>query len=160
MPFVRIIRRVVGIWIGLWATAVAAGAIVKFTAKPLTDPASPSFNLVTVFDGVEFRPTTATLGSSKSFTMFGGTQIDLRRARTTSSRILLDVTTIIGGTSITVPDTWRVTVDGPTFAGGREVRVTEHDVLADEAPHLVIRATTVVGGLQVDARPVIAAAAG
>ena len=155
----RIVRRVVGIWIGLWATAVAAGAIVKFTAKPLTDAAAPSFNLVTVFDGIEFRPTTTTLGSSKTFTMFGGTQLDLRRARTTSSRILLDVTTIVGGTSITVPDTWRVTVDGPTVAGGREVRVTEHADLTDDAPYLLIRARTVVGGLKVEARPVIAAAA-
>lgn len=159
MPVVRIIRRLVGIWIGLWATAVTAGAIVKFTARPLTDPAAPSFNLVTVFDGTEFRPTTATLGSSKTFTMFGGTQLDLRRARTTASRILLEVTTIVGGTHITVPDTWLVTVDGPTVAGGREVRVTEPATLTDDAPHLLIRARTVVGGLQVQARPVIAAAA-
>lgn len=151
-------RRLVGIWVGLWATAAAAGAIVRFTAKTLTDPAGPSFNLVTVFDGIEFRPTTATLGSSNTFTMFGGTQLDLRRARTTSPRILLEVTTIVGGTSITVPDTWRVTVDGPTVAGGRDVRVTEPAALTDDAPHLVINARTVLGGLQVHARPVIAAA--
>lgn len=144
----------------LWAAAVAVGAVIRFTAKPLTDPTAPSFNLVTVFDGIEFRPTTASLGSSRCFTMFGGTQLDLRRANTTSSPILLEVTTVIGGTDITVPDTWKVTVEGPTVAGGREVQVRQHDELAADAPHLVIHARTCLGGLRVASRPVIAAAAG
>ncbi|MFP5330738.1 MAG: LiaF domain-containing protein [Acidimicrobiia bacterium] len=156
----RIVRRLIAMWIGLWAAAVAVGAVVRFTAKPLTDPTAPSFNLVTVFDGTEFRPTTSMLGSSRCFTMFGGTQLDLRRASTTASRVLLDVTTVIGGTDITVPDTWKVTVEGPTVAGGREVQVREHDELAADAPHLVIHARTCVGGLRVASRPVIAAAAG
>ena len=147
-------------WLGLWALVVAAGAVIRMTARPVTDPAGPSFNLVTVFDGSEFRPTTSTLGSSKAFTMFGGTQLDLRRASTTQARILLDVTTILGGTDIVVPDTWKVSVDGPMIAGGSDVNVTDHELLAADAPHLVVNATTVMGGLRIQSRPVIAAAAG
>ena len=156
----QFVRRILAWWLTLWVTAVVAGTIVKFTVKPEDDPTAPHFSLVAVFDGVDFRPTTRTLEASKALTMFGGTRIDLRRAATADpSEVQLEVTTIMGGVDITVPDTWRVEVEGPTVMGGREVAVTDPDALPPDAPRLRSRARTVMGGVRVQARPVLASAA-
>jgi hypothetical protein len=58
---------------------------------------------------------------------------------------------------ITVPDDWRVTIDGPAIFGGFENRA----VVADpEAPTLKIRALAVLGGVDVKTAPRPADAAG
>lgn len=143
----------------MWVTAVVAGTIIKLTAKPQDDPAAPHFSLVTVFDGTDFRPTTRDLASSKALTMFGGTKIDLRRSSAVGlAPIRLDLVTMMGGTDIIVPDTWRVHVEGLAVAGGHDVRVADPETLGDDATHLVINARTLMGGLRIQARPILATA--
>lgn len=140
-------------------TAVVAGTIIKLTAKPQDDPAVPRFSLVTVFDGTDFRPTTRDLAASKAFTMFGGTKVDFRRAAAVGlSPIRLNLITVMGGTNIIAPDTWRVQVDGLAVMGGHDVRVAAPETLAEDATHLVIRAYTLMGGINVRARPILATA--
>ena len=153
----RLLRRLVAVWLGLWATAVVAGAVAKLTLSSEDDPTSEHFALVTVFDGTEFRPTTRRLTASRAMTMFGGTRLDLRRAAA-SAEIHLELTTVFGGTDVTVPDTWVVTVEGRPVIGGHDVRVADAATLPADATRLVITARTVMGGLRVHARPVLAAA--
>ena len=154
----RVVRRILGVWLSLWATAVLTGVVLKFTWRPDAEPSNPSFSLVSIFDGVDFRPTTSELTTSKALTFFGGTKLDLRRADTSAPVIHLDLTTVMGGTDVTVPDTWRVTVQGPAMAGGHEIHVADHESLDPDATHLIIRARTVMGGLRVQARPVLSSA--
>lgn len=143
----------------MWVTAVVTGTIIRFTAKPQDDPAASHFSLVSVFDGSDFRPTTRDLADSKALTMFGGTKIDLRRSAAIGlSPIRLDLITVMGGTDVIVPDTWRVQVEGLAVAGGHDVRVADPDTLDDDATHLVIRARTLMGGLRIQARPILATA--
>ena len=153
----RLFRKLVAVWIGLWAAAVVAGAIAKLTLDSEDDPGAARFALVTVFDGTDFRPTTRDLTASRSLTLFGGTRLDLRRA-SASAVIHLDLTTVMGGTDVTVPDTWVVTVEGRPVIGGHEIQVADPATLPTDATRLVIRARTVMGGLRVHARPVLAAA--
>lgn len=153
----RLVRRLLIGWMAAWVAAVAAGAIAKLTLKSETDPTADSFALVSVFEGSEFRPTTRRLSASRAMTMFGGTHIDLRRAAAAGT-VRLDLTTLLGGTDITVPDSWHVTVEGNPVLGGHEVKVADSASLPDEATHLVISARTVLGGLRVHARPVLTAA--
>lgn len=157
MPYVRFLRRLVAVWVGLWASAVVAGAVAKLTLTSEDDPTAEHFALVTVFEGTDFRPTTKNLTASRSLTLFGGTRLDLRRAAA-SSEIRLDLTTVMGGTDVTVPDTWVVTVDGHRVLGGHEVQVPDPATLPAGATRLVISARTVMGGLRVHARPILAAA--
>jgi len=154
---VRLLRKLVAVWIGLWASAVVAGAVAKLTLDSEDDPAARQFSLVTVFEGTDFRPTTRNLTASRSLTLFGGTRLDLRRSAA-SSEIHLDLTTVMGGTDVTVPDTWVVTVVGRPLIGGHAVQVADPATLAADATRLVISARTVMGGLRVHARPILAAA--
>jgi hypothetical protein len=154
---VRLLRRLVAVWVGLWASAVVAGALAKSTLVSEDDPTAEHFALVTVFEGTDFRPTTRNLTASRSLTMFGGTRLDLRRSAA-SSEIRLELTTVMGGTDVTVPDTWVVTVEGNALMGGHDVRVADPATLPADATRLVISARTVMGGLRVHARPILAAA--
>jgi hypothetical protein len=154
----RLLRRLLAVWVGLWASAVVAGAIAKVTLVSEDDPAAEQFALVTVFEGTDFRPTTRSLQASRSLTMFGGTRLDLRRSAAASSELYLDLTTVVGGTDVTVPDTWMVIVQGRPMIGGHHVQVSDPGTLPTEATRLVINARTVIGGLRVHARPILAAA--
>lgn len=144
-------------WLGLWTSAVVAGAVAKLTLRSQDDPAAEHFALVTVFEGTDFRPTTRNLSASRSLTLFGGTRLDLRRSAA-PSEIRLDLTTVMGGTDVTVPDTWAVTVEGRALIGGHDVHVADPATLPPDATRLVIGARTVLGGLRVHARPILASA--
>jgi hypothetical protein len=154
----RIIGKIVAWYTAFWAVVAAGAAVVKFTSPVEDDPAGSRFALVSVFDGTDFRPTTQTLQSSKALTMFGGTKIDLRRSTPGAAEITLRLVTITGGTDVVVPDTWRVTVVGDPTMGGHDVHVSAHELLPDDAPRLVIDASTVFGGLRVQARPILQSA--
>lgn len=159
MTGVRIINRFLAVWAAFIGVVVGTGVWVKLKARAEDDPTAARFALVTVFDGADFRPTTRSLTSSTAITMFGGSRIDLRRARTSGPEtVRLDLTTVMGGCDVTVPDTWRVTVQGVAVAGGHEVRVSNPDELPADAPSLAINARTLMGGLRVQARPVIQSA--
>ena len=153
----RLLRRLVAVCVGLWTSAVVAGAVAKFALASEDDPTAEHFALVTVFEGTDFRPTTRNLTASRSLTLFGGTRLDLRRSAA-SSEVRLDLTTVMGGTDVTVPDTWAVTIEGRPLLGGHEVQVADPATLAVDATRLVISARTVMGGLRVHARPILATA--
>jgi len=156
---VRVLRRFLALWVGFFAASVVAGTVVKLMVRSEDDQSAPRFSLVTVFDSAEFRPTTRDLIASRALTMFGGTRIDLRRAATTGTDpIRLDLITVMGGTDITVPDSWKVTVQGVAVAGGHDIHVADHGSLPADAPHLAIHARTVMGGVRVQARPVLQSA--
>lgn len=155
----RLIKKLLAGWAALALASAVTGVIVKLVIRSEEEPGAPRFSLVTVFNGTEFRPTARDLVSSRAITVFGGTQIDLRRAAPAEGQILhLDVITVMGGTDVTVPDTWRVTVEGMAVGGGHEIRVADHATLPDDAPRLVISARTGMGGLRVQARPVLQSA--
>jgi hypothetical protein len=152
---VRILKRLLAGWATISTLAALIAIYFKLTLKTQDDPSASHFELVTIFDGTEFRPTTRELTTSKAVTMFGGTQLDLRRAATADGEVQLDVVTVMGGTDITVPDTWNVTVEGTSVMGGHDVRVTDPGSLPADAPRLTIAARTVFGGLRIQARPVL-----
>lgn len=153
-----ILRKLLTWWISIVVTTVVAAVIAKFTVSKQDDPTAPRFALVSIFDGTDFRPTTQALTASKAVTMFGGTRIDLRRASTGPAPIYLDLVTVMGGTDITVPDNWRVDVEGTALMGGHDVHVADPETVGAEAPHLVIRARTLMGGVRIQARPVLVSA--
>lgn len=151
----RILKRVMGWWLAFTAVSAVAGLVVKRVSRTQDDPSAPSFSLVTVFEGTQFRPTTHELASSRAVTVFGGTQIDLRRTKPASPETRLELVTVFGGVEVIVPDTWRVTLEGVSVLGGHSSRVPDPARLPVDVPRLVVGARTVMGGVSVQARPVI-----
>lgn len=151
-------KKTAAIAAGLLGT-VAMGALVARSRLPVRDdPSGHDIALVSIFDGSSLRPTSNAFTGGTIVSIFGGTALDLRRASLDGGHGLIQVTTIFGGTNITVPDGWRVTINGASVAGGVDRRYTDPTDLTASAPTLQIDATTIFGGLSVVARPVLRAA--
>lgn len=137
--------------VAVLGTAYAAKRRLPVRAQPGDDELS----LVSIFDGSTLRSTSAAFRGGAIYSVFGGTNLDLRRAQPDPGGARLEVTTVYGGTDITVPDSWLVTVGGPSVAAAVDVRVADADRLDPSAPRLTINARTILGGLSVVARPVL-----
>jgi hypothetical protein len=136
------------------AASAAAALIVRSRLPVRDDPTDTDIALVSIFDGRSLRPTSKKFRGGSIVSMFGGTQLDLRRVELAGQHAVLRVTTAFGGTEIVVPEGWRVEITGPAlFAGVRELG-SDGLRLAD-APIIQVEAKTFFGGLQVIGRPVL-----
>lgn len=156
----RFVRRFLKAVIVLDLVAAVAALITKSLVKSEGGPSDSRFRLVAIFDGAQFRSSADAFETGTVVAMFGGAQVDLRRAGPGSVEAVLDVTAAFGGVEIVVPDTWAVTQRGPTIAGGVDVRVPEATTLPADATRLTIHTRVVFGGVSVVGRPVLKPAEG
>ncbi len=154
----RVLRKILKTLLLFDALAVIGALILKFTVPSEGGPSDNRFRLMAIFDGVEFRSTAKELESGIVVAMFGGAQIDLRRAGTGLPGLDLDVSAVFGGVEIVVPDTWAVTQVGPAFAAGVDVRVPDVETLPAGAPRLMVQSRALFAGISIVARPVLKAA--
>ena len=143
-----IIRAVVG-FVVLAIVGQVVGLLLRRFFAHDADPYADEFDILNVMSGSELVSRADALRAGSARTYMGGTEIDLREAELAPGGAYLEVTTVCSGTEIIVPPEWRVEVLGTPQAGGHEVSVTDADDLPLDAPHLVIDATTICGGLEV-----------
>lgn len=135
----------VNLFIGL------AGLAARLLLTSRGGPGSDEVDLVTVFEGLHIRSHSDAFMGGSTLALFGGIVLDLRRANLGPTGADLQATTIFGGTGIIVPPDWRVEVDARTWLGGLDLSGNQPD--HPDTPTLRIRARTLFGGLQVEARP-------
>jgi hypothetical protein len=150
-----LIRNAIAVLVATVASITGAAWIAKLRLPVHDGHDDDDIALVSIFEGSALRPVSHAFRGGTIHTVMGGTNLDLRRTELDPGGGVLEVTTVYGGTDITVPDSWLITVDRTTVIGGTRIDVRLPDELEDRAPHLVIRACTVFGGLSVTARPVL-----
>ncbi|MDH3261172.1 MAG: cell wall-active antibiotics response protein [Acidimicrobiia bacterium] len=132
---------VIGLWVilgsGLGSTTVQRGDRV---------------NSLVAFFGREVVNESQQFGGGSIFTMFGGTEIDLRRARPVPEGAAMDVVVAFGGVEIVVPEGWRVEVKGIPLFGGWSNK-TRRDLALADAPLLSVEALVAFGGLDIGHKP-------
>jgi hypothetical protein len=79
--------------------------------------------------------------------ILGGVNLDLREARMQGGRAVLDLLAVFGGIELRVPEGWVIESQLGIALGGYEDRT--RPVGAADAPRLVLRGTTVMGGVEV-----------
>jgi hypothetical protein len=109
-------------------------------------------NSLVAFFGREIVNESQQFGGGSIFTVFGGTDIDLRRARPVPEGAAMDVVVAFGGVDIAVPEGWRVEVKGIPLFGGWSNK-TGRDRAATDAPLLSIEALVAFGGLDIRHKP-------
>jgi len=80
--------------------------------------------------------------------IFGGVEIDLSMADF-ESKAVIDVTQVFGGTTIIVPSNWNVVTDMASIFGGIEDKRNKHNNLYDPNKTLVIKGTSIFGGIEI-----------
>ena len=82
--------------------------------------------------------------------MFGGVELDLRKAASTRDEIIVEINAIFGGVEVRVPETWSVTVRGSGIFGGYEDETMDTRATPDgKQPHLIVNGFAVFGGVSI-----------
>ncbi len=128
---------------------IAVGLAVLFGRSGMAPPGRDDrVTSVVVFFGRELASASQRFRGGMLFTVFGGTELDLRSAALDPSGATLDVVNVFGGTNILVPHGWRVSVKGLPVFGGWSNK-TSREPLPEDAPVLSIDALVAFGGLEV-----------
>jgi len=110
---------------------------------------SELINVVAVFGGASHTVISQQFRGGTIQAVFGGIELDLRRAAMATSEASLDIEAFVAGVTIKVPSTWRVTIEGTPIFGGIENRAMTSPV-GNEHPVLRIRVTVVFAGIEIE----------
>jgi len=134
----------------------AAGAA---PGSPAGDPAGASnpisaaanrLNEVSVFGGINRRIESQDFEGGHLTAVFGGIELDLRKANTKRDEIVIEANAVCGGIELMVPEGWRVSVQGAGIFGGYEDQTRPGSSPLDAArPHLIMTGAAVFGGVSV-----------
>ena len=144
-------KRTLKLVLKLLIVGAILGAIGRALSDKFTegDDRADVFKLGVFFGGAERTTTAPALLNGEVAVCFGGVDLDLRQATLSSDGARIDLKVCMGGVQITVPDSWRVTVEEDIKAAGVDVNVTPPDELPEDAPRLEIAATARMGGVAV-----------
>lgn len=131
---------------GFLSGFATAAAMVRGWLPSQGDETSDTLRLVAILDGIELESRSDAFRGGSVLAWFGGVALDLT-AVTLAPGARLDVRATLGGIAITVPVGWRIDAEATAFAGGVDVSVPEPD--EPDAPTLVVRAATVMGGVSI-----------
>jgi hypothetical protein len=133
------------VFLAALGTALAA----KFLLESNADPETEEIDLVAIFEGKDLVSSADPFYGGKILTMFGGVNLDLRKATPAPTGIRLDLAVVMGGVNIIVPEGWRTRYIGElkVVAGG--VADQTKDPEDDDAPALTITGFIAMGGLNV-----------
>jgi hypothetical protein len=120
-------------------------------------PSNPSagganmLNETTVFGGINRRIDSQEFEGGHVSVVFGGIELDLRKANTKRDEIVIEANAVFGGIELMVPEHWRVLVQGSGVFGGYEDQThPSPSAAADEKrPRLIMTGSAVFGGVSV-----------
>ncbi len=152
----RTIRSILGLTFGfLIVSSIVATVVAAFAKQRLISSGTETdneFDLVTIFDGVEFASTAPAFRRGTVLTWYGGGQIDLRGATLDPDGGRLTLRALFGGIQLIVPETWRVEQHVVAFLGGVGDR-RETTEAQTGGPVLRIDGFAVFGGIDVTSEP-------
>jgi len=105
-----------------------------------------------VFGGVQRRGQWVVPGLYRVKAVFGGVDLDLRRARLAERDVTIDVKAVFGGVAITVPEDVAVVIDGSGVFGGFAGNA-EDEQPPPGAPVVRVTGKAVFGGVAVQRKP-------
>lgn len=152
----RTIRSILGLTLGFVVISSILAAVVAAVAKrhmiSSGTEMDDEFDLVTIFDGVDFASTAPAFRRGTVLTWYGGGQIDLRGATLDPAGAELNVRALFGGVQIIVPETWHVEQRMVAFLGGVSDSREKSEAQEGE-PVLRLTGWAVFGGIDVTSEP-------
>lgn len=127
-------------------TALAAKFMLESNAEPETE----EIDLVAIFDGKDLVSSADPFYGGKILTMFGGVNLDLRKAQPAPTGIGLDLVVVMGGVNLVVPQGWAVRFEGDSILGGFSDNTSPVD--DEDVPTVTITGLILMGGLQTVAK--------
>jgi len=135
---------------------IGAGLVMLYTRlvppRRLAAPGSigmeGALNEHAVFGGVSRKVTTDDFSGGHVSAMFGGVEIDLRRAGMRAESATIDVSTIFGGVEVKIPSNWIVTAQVTAIFGGVDNKCVEPSAAMPGVKRLYIQGSVMFGGIE------------
>lgn len=120
------------------------------SSRVVSRAADEYIDYVHIFSGGERQIISDNFRGGKVTAVFGGSEIDLTKAKLAPGVSELEIACVFGGTTIIVPDDWNVKVDvTPVLGGFDDSRKLHPGRTIDTTRQLIIRGAVVFGGGEV-----------
>jgi predicted membrane protein len=104
-------------------------------------------DIVNVFSGGERQIVSENFKGGKISAVFGGTELDLTKAKLAPGRNELEIACVFGGATFIVPDDWNISIEvTPVLGGFNDSRKLIPGRVVDPTRQLVIKGAVVFGG--------------
>lgn len=103
---------------------------------------------VSVFGGVKKNIISKNFKGGEISTFFGGADINLMQADI-EGKVILEISQVFGGTKLSIPPHWELKSELTAVLGGIEDRRNNTNSLVDSNKTLIIRGSTVFGGIEI-----------
>jgi predicted membrane protein len=134
---------IIAIGVSMLARAMDRGRAEGDSSSDLAD----TLREMTVFGGVKRRIDSQKFQGGEVSAMFGGVELDLRKAQLEGGKASIEANAMFGGIEIRVPEEWRVETNGIAVFGGFEDK-TVHSREPD-APVLTLTGNAWFGGVSI-----------
>ncbi len=136
-----------------WASAlVLAGFWILFSRKGSETNKNldqATVNHIAIMSGNETRNTTGNFKGGSVFALMGAVELDLRDAQLDSNGAFLELTAIMGGVEVRVPEDWIVESNSLPLLGSCENHTRGKQDEAGVKPVLKLQSTAIMGGIEV-----------
>lgn len=141
-----------GVMVGITMIAFGIWLVVR-KSRPTVNRSESDADAIdhwVMFGGVEESITSQRFTGGNATVVFGGAEIDLRKAVLAEGDATLNLSVIFGGIDIKVPEQWQIIVDGTAILGGVEDKTGTGSAESREGkPRLHVRATAIFGGVEI-----------
>jgi len=119
-----------------------------WNAAPTSGVNSDDFvDIVNVFSGGERQLVSENFRGGRISAVFGGTELDLTKAKLAPGRNDLEIACVFGGATLIVPDEWNISIEvTPVLGGFSDSRKLIPGRTVDTTRQLVIKGAVVFGG--------------
>ena len=135
---------------------IGAGLLMLWNRlyTPIPGPASGPqpegmLDLYAIFGGVERKVTTDDFRGGHISAMFGGVEVNLRKAGMRGESAVIDINAMFGGVEIKVPENWIVVVQGSSIFGGFSDESTHPSSDTPGVKRLFLKGAAIFGGVAV-----------
>ena len=108
---------------------------------------SSTINALALLGGFKRSNDSQDFRGGEATAIMGGCEIDLRKASIKEGEAVLDLTAIMGGIEIWVPEDWKVTLTGVPLLGGFEDKT--HPTGRESNKNLIVRGYAIMGGVEI-----------
>jgi predicted membrane protein len=123
--------------------------LVSTGSAPSGVPADGLLNLHAVFGGVERKVNSDDFRGGHITAMFGGVDLNLRKAGMTVDTAVIDINVMFGGVDIKIPPNWLVILDGAMIFGGFSDKSVQPSPDMPGVKRLIVKGVAMFGGVGV-----------
>jgi hypothetical protein len=146
-------------WGNFWPLVLIGAGLVMLWSRLAPPPAGAAsipagahegvLNEYAIFGGVERKVTTDDFRGGQVSAMFGGVEIDLRRAGMRGDSAVIDVNSMFGGVGFKIPQNWIVIGQIVAIFGGFGNKAVQPSADMPGVKRLYIKGSAMFGGVEV-----------